>query len=201
VILIGVVAAAVMAVPARAVQIDKTEIDLVIDPNSESMTAQVRLHVTDNTGNQPLVCYFLKPTRLDYVREAASGRSVPYQFQQLSLPEYGVFRFTMSLGRVGRECILELGYAYSGRDFYGYSLNPTTLDNLVFGQITRQSVYSSHLAYYPYTDGLTGRGSDRPHRAARVDGRQCGGPEGGVSRRLSRFVYDIPYPSGLLFLP
>ena len=202
VILIGVVAAAVMGVPARAVQIEKTEIDLVIDPNSESMTAQVRLHVTDNIGDQPLVCYFLKPTRLDYVREAASGRSVPYQFQQLSLPEYGVFRFTMSLGRVGRECILELGYAYSGQDFYGYSLNPTTLDNLVFGQITRQSVYSSHLAYYPYTDGLTGRARIALTVPQGWMGVSAGVLEGWESLGdRSRFVYDIPYPSGLLFYP
>ena len=202
VILVGMAGALLMGVPARAVQIEKTEIDLVIDPNSESMTAQVRLHVTENVGGQQLVCYFLKPTRMDYCREAGSGRNVPYQFQQLSEPEYGVYKFTMSLGRVGRECILELGYAYSGKDFYGYSLNPSTLDNLVLGQITRQSVYSSHLAYYPYTDGLTGRARIALTVPQGWMGVSTGVLEGWESLgERSRFVYDIPYPSGLLFYP
>ena len=202
VILMGVVATALMGVPAQAVQIEKTEIELVIDPNSESMTAQVRLHVTENVGGQPLVCYFLKPTRMDYMREAASGRNVPYQFQQLSLPEYGVYECTMSLNRLTRECVLELGYAYSGQDFYGYSLNPSTLDNLVFGQITRQSVYSSHLAYYPYTDGLTGRARIALTVPQGWMGVSAGVLEGWESLGdRSRFVYDIPYASGLLFYP
>jgi len=191
-----------MVAPARGVQIEKTEIDLVIDPNSESMTAQVRLHVTDNTGDQQLDCYFLKPTRMDYLREAASGRNVPYKFQQFSLPEYGVYQCTMSLSRLGRECVLERGYAYRGKDFYGYFLKPTTLDNLVFGQITRQSVYSSHLAYYPYTDGLTGRARIALTVPQGWMGVSAGVLEGSESLGdRSRFVYDIPYPSGLLFYP
>jgi hypothetical protein len=188
--------------PVGAVQIDQTEIELVIDPNGESMTAQVRLSVSENVGNQQLVCYFLRPTRMDYLREAARGRNVPYQFEPLSLPQYGVYRCTMTLGRLGRECVLELGYAYSGKDFYGYSLNPTTLDNLVLGQITAQSVYSSHLAYYPYTDGLTGRA-----RIAITVPQGWMGISAGTLERWeavgdqSRFVYDIPYPSGLLYYP
>jgi aminopeptidase N len=203
VILIGVAATAIMGAPARAAQIEKTEIDLVIDPNSESMTAQVRLHVTNNTGDQHLVCTFLKPTRMDYLREAASGRSVPHQFEQLSEPQYGIYKFTMNLGRSGRECILELQYAYNGRDFYGYALNPSTLDNLVFGQITCQSVYSSHLTYYPYTDGQTGRA-----RIALTVPQGWMGVSTGILEEQqslddgrSRFVYDIPYPSGLLYYP
>jgi hypothetical protein len=203
VILVALAGVLMMRGPARAAQIEKTEIDLAIDPNSESMTAQVRLQVVENTGGQPLVCYFLKPPRLDYVREPASGRSVPYEFQQLADPHYGVYRFTMSLVRLPRECVLELGYAYSGKDFYGYSLNPTTLDNLVLGQITRQSVYSSHLAYYPYTDGQTGRA-----RIALTVPQGWIGVSTGVLEEQqslddgrSRFVYDIPYPSGILYYP
>ncbi len=203
VILIGVVATAMAGLPAQAAQIDKTEIDLVIDPNSESMTAQVRLHITENTGDRQLVCYFLKPTRLDYVRAAASGRNVPYGFEQLSEPQYSVYQFTMSLTRLARECVLELGYAYSGKDFYGYCLNPTTFDNLVLGQITKQSVYSSHLAYYPYTDGQTGRA-----RIALTVPQGWMGVSAGVLEEQqsldggrSRFVYDIPYASGILYYP
>jgi len=201
-VLIGVIVTALMGVPARAAQIEMTEIDLVIDPNSESMTAQVCLHVTENAGDQQLVCTFLKPTRMDYVRETASGRSVPYQFEQLYEPQYGVYKFTMSLNRLSRECVLELGYAYSSKDFYGYAMNPATLDNLVFGQITRQSVYSSHLAYYPYTDGLTGRA----RIAITVPQRWMGVSAGSLQEQetlgnQNRFVYDIPYASGLLYYP
>ncbi len=70
---VGIVGAILAATPARAVQIDNTEIELVVDPNSESMTAQVHLHLTDNTGDQKLVCTFLKPTRIDYCREVDIG--------------------------------------------------------------------------------------------------------------------------------
>ena len=87
---------------------------------------------------------------MEYLREAASGRNVSYKFEQLSLPQYSAYMCTMSLSRLGQKCVLELGYAYSGKDFYGYALNPSTMDNLVLGQITQQSVYSSHLCYYPY---------------------------------------------------
>jgi hypothetical protein len=201
-ILAGLAGALMMGGRAQAVQVEKTEIDLTIDPNSESMTAQARLQIVENVGGQSLVCYFLKPTRLDYVREAASGRSVPYQFQQLSAPQYGVYQFTMSLTRLPRECVLELGYAYRSKDFYGWSLNPTTLDNLVLGQITRQSVYSSHLAYYPYTDGQTGRA----RIALTVPQGWMGVSTGVLEEQQSldgrtRFVYDIPYASGILYYP
>jgi aminopeptidase N len=202
VILVGLAVVLGLGVLAGAVQVEKTEIDLVIDPNSESMTAQVRLHVTENVGDQQLVCVFLKPTRMEYLREAASGRSVPYQFQRFSPPEYSVYECTMNLGRLSRECVLELAYSYSRKDFYGYCLNPATLDNLVLGQITRQSVYSSHLAYYPYTDGLTGRARIAITVPQGWMGVSAGVLEGWESLDgRSRFVYDIPYPSGILFYP
>jgi hypothetical protein len=187
---------------APAARIDGTEIDLVIDPNSESMTAHVRLTVSENVGDRQLVCYFLKPTRVDYIREGDLGRNVPYEFVQSGPPEYGIYQCTLSLTRFGRDCVLELGYAYSGKDFYGWSLNPSTLDNLVLGQITRQSVYSSHLAYYPYTDGLAGQA-----RIALTVPQGWMGVSAGVLQgwetvgNQSRFVYDIPYPSGILFYP
>ncbi len=202
VILVGLAAAMMRGVPARAAQIDKTEIDLVIDPNSESMMAQVRLTVTENVGSQQLVCYFLKPTRMDYCREATSGRNVPYQFVPAGAPQTGLYRCTLSLTRLGRDCVLELAYSYSGKDFYGWSLNPTTLDHLVLGQITPQSVYSSHLAWYPYSDGLAGQA-----RIALTVPQGWMGVSAGVFQgqetvgNQSRFVYDIPYASGLLCYP
>lgn len=202
IVLIGLVAVLGLGAVARAVQIEETEIDLLIDPNAESMTAQIRLHVIENVGDQQLVCYFLKPTRMDYLREASSGRDVPYRFELMAPLQYGVYRCTMSLNRLGPECVLELAYSYSGQDFYGYALNPTTLDNLVLGQITRESVYSSHLAYYPYTDGLTGRA-----RIALTVPQGWMGVSAGVLQEQeslgdqSRFAYDIPYASGLLYYP
>jgi aminopeptidase N len=202
VILVGIAGALMAAVPARAVQIEETEIELTVDPNSESMTAQVRLHLTDNTGDQQLACTFLKPTRMDYCREAGSGRNVPYKFELVGLLQYGAYQCTMSLGRLGRECTLELSYAYSGADFYGYGLNPTTLDNFVLGQITSQSAHSSHLCYYPYTDGLTGQAQI----AITVPQGWMGVSAGVLQEQKSvgnqtRFVYDIPYASGLLPYP
>jgi hypothetical protein len=203
VLLVGVVAVLVAtARPAQAVQIEETEIDLVVDPNSESMTAQVRLHVTDNTGGQPLVCTFLKPTRMDYFREAGSGRNVSYKFDLIGALQYGAYQCTLSLGRLGRECTIELGYAYSGTDFYGYGLNPTTLDNFVLGQITSSSAHSSHLCYYPYTDGVTGQA----RIAITVPQGWMGVSAGVLQARESvgdqtRFVYEIPYASGLLPYP
>jgi len=188
--------------PARAVQMEKTEIDLTVDPNGESMTAQVRLHVTENVGNQQLVCTFLKPTRMDYCREAASGRNVSYTFELTGSLQNGIYQFTMNLARLGRECTLELGYSYSSKDFYGYALNPTTLDNFSLGQITSQAIHSSHLFYYPYLDGSTGQA-----RLAITVPRGWMGVSAGVLQEQpsvgnqTRFVYDIPYPSGLLPYP
>jgi hypothetical protein len=202
VILVGIAGALITAAPARAVQIDNTEIELVVDPNGGSMTAQVRLHVTDNTGNQPLVCTFLKPTRMDYCREAGSGRTVPYTFQLTGSLQNGIYQFTMNLGRLSRECTLELGYAYNGADFYGSALNPTTLDNFTLGQITSQAVHSSHLYYYPYLDGSTGQA-----RIAITVPQGWMGVSAGVLQtqeslgNQTRFVYEIPYASGLLPYP
>jgi len=188
--------------PAWAAQIDKTEIDLVIDPNGGSMTAQVRLTVSNNTGAQQLVCTFLKPNRMDYCRDAASGRNVSYKFELTGSPENGIYRYTMDLRGLGQECTLDLGYNYSGKDFYSYALNPTTLDNFSLGQITSQAVHSSHLYYYPYTDGLTGQA----RIALTVPQGWMGVSVGTLHEQKSvdkqtQFVYDIPYPSGLLPYP
>jgi len=201
IVLVSVAAVLIFDVLAGAAEIEEMEIDLAIDPNGESMTVQVRLHV-NNTGNQQLSCLFLKPTRMEYLREVASGRNVSYKFEQLSLPQYSVYMCTMSLSRLGQKCILELGYAYSGKDFYGYALNPSTMDNLVLGQITQQSVYSSHLYYYPYTDGRGGQA-----RIAITVPQGWMGVSAGVLQEQEslgdrcRFVYEIPYASGILPYP
>ena len=125
-----------------------------------------------------------------------------YQFALTGSLENGIYQYTMNLAQLGRECVLELGYAYSSKDFYGYALNPTTLDNFSLGQITSQSVHSSHLYYYPYTDGLTGQA-----RIALTVPQGWMGVSAGVLQtqetvgNQTRFVYDIGYPSGLLPYP
>ncbi len=201
IVLFNIAFVLVLGASTNAAEIEDIEIDLTIDPNGESMTGYVRLHV-NNTGDQQLACLFLKPTKIEYLRDAATGRNVSYQFEQLSLPQYGVYMCTMNLNRFGQKFVLELEYTYSGEDFYGYSLNPATLDNLVFGQITQQSVYCSHLYYYPYIEGQPGQ--------ARITIKV---PQGwmGVSAGMlqeqeslgeqSRFVYEIPYSSGRLPYP
>jgi len=192
-----------LGTPAQAVVIQRTEVDVVVDPNDVSMTVRTRLHIVDNTGDEDLVCYFLKPARMDYLREAASGRDVPYTLENVSLPEYGLSVFTMAVGRFPEECVLELAYAYTGEVFYGYSLNPSTLDNLVLGQLTRESAYSSHLLYYPFPELGTGTG-----RIAITVPQGWMGVSAGILEAqepleggLSRFTYDIPYASGLLVYP
>lgn len=203
IVLVSIAVVLISGVLAGAAEIEEMEIDLAIDPNGESMTAQVRLHVTENTGDQQLSCLFLKPTRMEYLREAASGRNVPYSFEQLSLPQYGVYMCTMSLSRLGQKCILELGYTYNGEDFYGYALNPSTIDNLVLGQITQQSVYCSHLYYYPYIEGQPGQA-----RISITVPQGWMGVSAGVHQEeqedfgeQNRFVYEVPYASGRLPYP
>jgi len=201
IVLVSIAVVLIFGILAGAAEIEEMEIDLAIDPNGESMTAQVRLHV-NNTGDQQLSCLFLKPTRMEYLREAASGRNVSYKFEQLSLPQYSVYMCTMSLSRLGQKCVLELGYAYSGKDFYGYAMNPSTMDNLVLGQITQQSVYSSHLYYYPYADVRGGQA-----RIAITVPQGWMGVSAGVLQEQEslgehcRFVYEIPYASGMLPYP
>jgi len=201
IVLVSVAAVLFFDIHAGAAEIKEMEIDLAIDPNGESMTGYVRLHV-NNTGDHQLSCLFLKPTHIEYLRDAATGRNVPYSFEQLSLPQYGVYTFTMSLSRFGQKLVLELEYTYSGEDFFGYSLNPSTLDNLVFGQITQQSIYSSHLYYYPYIEGQPGQARITitvPQRWMGVSAGMLQEQESVDGR--SRFVYEVPYSSGRLPYP
>lgn len=187
---------------ARAVQVDQTDIDVVIDPQAESMTAQVRLTVSDNAGDQQLVSVFLKPTRMDYCREAGSGRNVPYTFELVGSNQNPVYLCTMNLSSLGPECTLELGYAYGSKDFYGTGMNPTKLEDFSLGQITPQGVHSSHLFYYPCVDGSVGRG-----RIGITVPQGWMGVSAGVLQTQesvgdrTRFVYEIPYPSGMLPYP
>jgi hypothetical protein len=182
---VGMVAALMAtAEPARAVQIDKTEIDLVVDPNAESMTAQVRLTVSENVENQQLVCTFLKPTRMDYCRDATSKRNLSYKFELTGSLQNGLYQFTVNLGRLGRECTIELGYTYTGKDFYGSALNPTTLDNFSLGQITSQSVHLQSLVLLSIHRRLDRASPHCHHCPAGMDGGQCGrSPDAGVTRQ------------------
>ena len=203
VIAIGMAFSLAMVGPTRAVQVTEIDIDLTVDPNAESMTVVTRLHVAENTGDEELLSYFCRPTRMEYLRDVESGRDVSYKIEPVSLPQYGVSQLTMNVARFGRTCTLEVRYVYEGADFYGYAMNPTTLDNLVLGQITRESVYSSHLYYYPFTE--TG-----PEQATIAMTVPLGwlGVSGGdlqtwesLENGQSRFVYTIPYASGLLPYP
>ena len=76
VLLVGMVGTLMAAAgPARAVQIEETEIDLVIDPNGESMTAQVRLHVSGNSGTSNWSASFSSPPEWTTVARPAPGET------------------------------------------------------------------------------------------------------------------------------
>ena len=46
---------------------------------------------------------------------------------------------------------MSLTYQYDNESFYGEDINPSTDGNLILGQLTKESIYSSHLNYYPIT--------------------------------------------------
>ena len=199
----GIAAVLIATATAGATVIQETEIDLSVDPNGGSMAVRTRLHIAENAADPQFLCYFLQPARLDYFRETSSGRDVPYTLEQVSLPEYSISTFTMNLSQLPPECVLELAYSYTAQEFYGHGLNPATMDALVFGQITPESVFSSHLYYYPNPGIGTGRGriaiTSPPGWTAVTAGvlKSREPLDGG----LCRFTYDIPYASGLLPYP
>lgn len=188
---------------AGAAVIRETELDLDVDPNGGTMAVKARLHVAENAGEPNFVGYFLKPARMEYLRDANSGRDVPYAFEQVPPMECGVYTFTMNLAGLPQECTLELAYSHTKDSFYAYYLNPSTTDNLVYGQITRDSIYSSHLFYYPSPEVGTGTG-----RVSITVPQGWTGVTSGILKSQEplddgrrRFTYEIPFASGMLPYP
>lgn len=96
-------------------------------------------------------CAFAQPTKLSKFIDKVTGQIINHRFLQIPGVEeetgYKIIEFDLSLAAANQTLLIE--YGYDRKSFAGYAPNPTTNDNLHLGQITKRSIYSSHLYYYP----------------------------------------------------
>lgn len=136
---------------AEGLQIDKLELEIEADPENELLDMTSLLHIRRDSSIDEYSFAFLKPSEVTRVYDAQSDRELPYKINPHPQLGEGIYELSVDLRECGEECIVALVYRYDGESFYAESINPTTSEGLVLGQITQDSIYSSHLYYYPFS--------------------------------------------------
>jgi len=184
-------------------QIESIELTIEADPENELLDMSAYLHIRRDGNIARHSFRFLKPSEITRVYEVGSGRELPYEIDQGPQVGQGVYYLSVDFSGCGEDLVVGLDYQYDGESFYAEDLNPSTGENLILGQITEESIYSSHLDYYPFSDGLAEKASI-----------QITTPQGWVgvsSGNLTKheelqdgavlYEYEIPFTSGRLPYP
>ncbi len=81
-----------------------------------------------------------------------TGEDIPFQVLPLQgySPELGYKIFRFRLNEFKQKLTLRMQFSYDSGTFSGVTMNPLTKDPLLLGQILPNSVFSSHLYYYPF---------------------------------------------------
>ncbi len=135
------------AQPTKVVSLD---VEIKAQPVTESMTVKTEIALT-GVAPGTYRAIFTQPTKVSRFIDKATGQTVTHRF--LPIPGVGeetgykFIEFDLSLAAANQTLLIE--YEYDRQSFAGYDPNPSTNDNLHLGQITKRSIYSSHLYYYP----------------------------------------------------
>ncbi|MBN2026517.1 MAG: hypothetical protein JW854_07160 [Actinobacteria bacterium] len=186
----------------RGLQIEKLEVEIEADPENELLEMTSFLHMRIERSIEDCSFAFLQPSEITRVYDARSERELPYEINPYPGAGEGIYELSLDLSKCGEECIVALTYRYDGESFYAEGLNPTTNEGLVLGQITRDSIYSSHLFYYPYS-GEARRASMRivaPRGWIAVSSGELVTCEE-LQDGMTLYEYEIPFASGRLPYP
>ena len=127
----------------------KLEMTVTAKPKDELLEVEVALHLAACGGRSSF--FFLKPKALQRVYDVRTGKNLAYAITPLAAKR-GLYALEVSLGPGKMPRVLGMKYRYDRQAFFGSAINPATNDDLIYGQITKESIYASHLYYYPSTD-------------------------------------------------
>ena len=131
-----------------------SHIDVAIDayPGEERMSVEATLHFNPSASGKRLYYILAPPANVEECVDASSDDEIEYHVEPPPEPyrQYSAGTVEFDLPRFEGTLLLRFVYEYDRATFTGYGLNPGTWDNLYFGQITEDSVFSSHLFYYPF---------------------------------------------------
>lgn len=188
--------------------VTRLDLDIVADPAQERMSISAGLEIDlsslpeiQNSGEYWF--QFTEPATIE--KFVADGAPVPFEFIPIpNVPEsVGVQLLRVELPKHREKVVLKAEYVYSRDTLKGFAPNPSTDDHLHLAQLRRDSIYSSHLPYYP-----TSLHSDA--RSARikitVPKGWTGLTAGGLAEKesgefLNSFTYEVASPSGRLPYP
>ncbi len=128
------------------------DIKVSADPGRERLSMHVRMKLDNGALRSKLRFLFTRPSVVNGVYAIVRQKPVPLKYTFKPSPNPVAFWRTELIVTVTNptpEMYLVFEYRYDKKSFRGYAPNPTTSDNLHLGQVTRSSIYSSHLSYYP----------------------------------------------------
>jgi len=203
-----VMAACLLPVPGcgqaeEGLKIESIELTIETDPENELLDVEAYLHIRRDRSIEKHSFRFLKPSEITRVYEVRSDRELPYEINPDPQAGQGVYHLSIDFSECEKDLVVGLVYQYDRESFYAEDLNPSTGESLVLGQITKNSIYSSHLDYYPFSDGLAKKAS------IRIIAPQgwVGVSSGNLTRQedlqdgSALYEYEIPFTSGRLPYP
>ncbi|MDY6796577.1 MAG: hypothetical protein SWK76_15060 [Actinomycetota bacterium] len=187
----------------EGLRIEELEVTVEADPENETLDMTAFIHIRRDSSIEECSFAFIEPTEVNRIYDVGSDRELDYEIDATPYAERGVYGLSIDLGECGEECTVGLTYRYDGQSFYAEDLNPSAAENLVLGQVTADSIYSSHLYYYPYCLGLAERATMRIVVPRGWVGLSSGNLvcNEDLQDGKTLYEYEIPFSSGRLPYP
>lgn len=189
---------------AQTTTVTALNVQIKAQPETESMTVSTEISLA---GVKPGIyqAVFTQPAKVTKFIDKSTGESIAHKF--LPIPGVGEqtgykmveFEITSS----ATDQTINLEYEYDRKTFAGYAPNPSTNDNLHLGQLTKTSIYSSHLYYYPEMFGGSQKAQislDVPQGWRAVSSGELTS-ETQMADGKVRFIYEAKFSSGRLPYP
>jgi hypothetical protein len=131
-----------------------THMDILVEamPSDERMIISVQMHFSQSAGGKRLYFLMAVPAKTGECANAETGDAISFKIHPPpeAYKQYGYTTLQINLPDMSDGIVVEFSYEYDRESYTGYALNPGTWDNLYYGQITKESIFSSHLFYYPF---------------------------------------------------
>jgi hypothetical protein len=196
------------------------QLELRADPARETLRVDLEMEIDlgawpDARKSGEYWFLFTRPDTIFQLIDKSTGKPIDYRFAPVSgtPATTGLQRIKLDLPSSRDRVVIAANYLYSKNTFTGFFLNPSTDDNLHFGQVRADAIFASHLRYYPSAIGATA--GNYPLGAPKRSSAQVRlevpvGWKGVTTGRLvgekssggrTTFTYDIASSSGRLPYP
>jgi hypothetical protein len=132
-------------------RVEKLSLLIKAEPEQKTVYFTAEYHLIGTKKIKNLSGYLTGPAEITDVYLSGSGKKTDFALNKISSrhDELGIKGISVTLPDPALETFITFEYSYTEKEFFASYLNPSTWDDLYFGQIKETSIYNTHNYIYP----------------------------------------------------